>query len=176
MSTRDTATTILILTALKKEVDARLTAAKATAQTAGGFDRPGVRDIGLVGDDGQLGAVQVAKGATSAAITDEAAFLAWAQETIPGDVETVTVTRVRPDVQARILAAVKGQHGAWLNEATGELVVPDGVEQRTAPPTLRVTADPDISATVRAAVEAGVLDLRSVLELGPAPTTVGGAA
>lgn len=159
MSRRDSATRLLLLASLSKQVTQATTAAKAAA--GGDFDRVGVRDVGIVGDE-QIGHVRVDRGKKNAGVTDPAKFLTWAKANHPEAVETVE--RVRPDVQARWLAEVKN-NGGVLNEKTGEIAEPDGVSVWKGDPTIVVSPAADAARVIRDAVAAGTLDLGSALAI-----------
>jgi hypothetical protein len=158
---RDTTTRLLLLAALSKRVKEAENAAKRAARNE--FDLPGVRDIGLVAGE-QIGHVRVDNGSTSAAVVDEAAFLAWAKRSYPDAVETVE--RVAPAVRERWLSAVHGPAGGVLNEATGECPIPDGVAVRKGDPKLVVMTSRDAGQVIDQAVASGSLDLGAVLAIG----------
>jgi hypothetical protein len=71
------------------------------------------------GDD--IGTVTLAKGKTTANVTDLDAYEAWAGEAHPEWVETVTITRVNLDATTRLLAAAR-KLGVAVDAETGEVV------------------------------------------------------
>lgn len=108
-----------------------------------------------------LGFVQLTKGRESASVTDPAALLAWVEEHCPGEV--VTTKAVRPAFVQALLASVKAD-GGWVHPATSELLEVDGVEVRTAAPTLTVKPTAEADALVSEALAS------RRLALGPAST------
>lgn len=83
----------------------------------------------------------------SVAITDEAAFLAWASERYPTEVETVAVTRVRAAWQGPFLEGVAGR-GNPPCDAQGEEI--PGLEWRPGGSFggISVRVDPEIKAVI----------------------------
>ena len=159
-TTRDIATQLLVLGVIEKRISAFK--AKLRAEAMRSFDRIGVRDIGLVGDE-QIGSVQLASGASSASITDEAKYTAWVSEQFPDAIEEVTVRRVKFHVAQRHLSAVKSGNGLLIEE-TGELLdeVP-GITRRQGDPVLKVATSKDADVIVSAAVSDGTLTLADAI-------------
>lgn len=89
-----------------------------------------------------LGFVQLTKARETAAVTDQAALLAWVEEHCPGEV--ITTRSVRPAFVTALLGSVKAD-GGWIDPGTSELLEVDGIEVRTGTPTLTVkpTAEAD---------------------------------
>lgn len=160
MSTRDTATKLLILAALKKRIEAAEKRLKDNARDD--FDRPGVRDIGLINDT-QIGHVRVDAGSRYASVTSPDQLLAWAKDNHPDSIETVE--RVRDDVLSRWLDSCK-RNGGVLDETTGDCPMPDGVTVREGASKLVVVASSDSVATLAKALADGSFQLRDVLAIG----------
>lgn len=153
MTTRETARRLLLLRVIKDriaEVDAHERAAAGTD-----FDRAGVRDIGLVGDD-QLGAVWLAKGRVTPKVTDPAALLAWCIANRPSEVETVT--RVRESYKSALLMQAKTDGYA---HADGEII--PGITVDEGDPILNVKPVEGAAQVVEAAFAAGELTWADVL-------------
>lgn len=154
MTPRELATKIVALNALRKQIDEALTQARAEAAAA---MIPGDRVQARIGDD-VIGHVRVDPGALTATVTDDTAFLAWAARHHPESVETVTVTRVRPDHVQRWLKEVRDRSGV-LNEATGEIQAPDGVTLRAAAPRVVAPVAPDAPEVIGRAIADGQLPI-----------------
>ena len=153
MSRRDTATNLLV----SKVVRDRLAAADKAyrEQARDDFDVPGVREIGLVGDE-QIGSVQLVKGRESWVVTDPDALLAWVKANRPEEV--VTVEQVRPSYVGALLMQAK-KDGAPVT-SDGELV--PGIEQRTGEPSLTVKPSEDAAQTIAQALADGLLTLADI--------------
>lgn len=154
MSTREIATRLLMMRALKDRVTQVDNAMRAAARTEG-FDVAGVRQIGVVGQD-QIGSVQVTKGATSWRVTDMAALLQWVKANAPTEVETVE--QVRPAYVTKLLGDCK----AGVLPDGG---IPDGVDLIEGSPTLAVKPSPDAADVIERAVADGTLKWADVLAL-----------
>ena len=164
---RELATRLLILRVLRDRLAAADTAAREEARAV--FDRPGVRDIGLAGDE-QIGHVRLDKATTTATLTDEAAHLAWCQEHAPEAVETVV--RVRNDVVMRHLRSMR-EYGAVADEATGEMVAVPGIRVADGDPRLVVLPLKDADAVVAGAVARGELSFVDIVRALPGAYTLG---
>lgn len=89
-------------------------------------------------------------------VTDPAGFLRWVEEHRPDEIVTPA-----PQVRSSFVAAVLADGGV-TDTATGELVLPDGVEWVTPEPsksTLRVVLEDGGAEAIEAAWAAGTLDL-----------------
>jgi hypothetical protein len=163
-STRETATRLILVRALLDRVRKVEAALKAGAAGAG-FDVAGVRDVGVV-DGTPIGTVQVAAGAESWSVTDEAKFLEWVRANAPTEIETVE--QVRPAFRSLVLGDVRG--GTFAADT-----IPDGVTRTLGRPTVTVRPASDAGDVIAAAVAAGTLRWGDVLELDavPAPRTSG---
>jgi transposase len=159
VNTRDTATKLLILAALKKRIEAAEKRLKDNARDD--FDRPGVRDIGLIGDT-QIGHVRVDAGSRFASVTSPDRLLAWAKTNHPESIETVE--RVSDAHLSRWLDSCK-RNGGVLDESTGDCPMPDGVTVREGSSKLVVVASSDSVATLSRALADGSFNLRDALAL-----------
>lgn len=141
---------LLLLAELGKRVKAAdLVARSAYAAAADVGDRA----VWVV-DDGRVGAVQLAAGATRVVVSDAAALLEWVRRVHP--TEAVQAWAVRPAYQAALLEAVKAA-GEPVDPATGEVV--PGIRVETGPPSVRVVPDRGAGALVEAEWAAGRLAL-----------------
>lgn len=102
--------------------------------------RPGDRNSATIPgpDRGVLvGAVTLAKGRTVSKFSDADAFEAWVKHVHPEEIETVTITRVRPAFVERLMSAAR-QLGHAVDADTGEEVPGITVEQGEPYPTVRL--------------------------------------
>lgn len=109
------------------------------------FTHPGTRVMAYLGDE-QIGVVCVERPGVTAAITDEEAFLAWAEERHPEWVEhgqhapTAAAPprpfrRVHPHRVQEILYSVRvHEHGEWIDEKHQERLTPPGITRREVAP------------------------------------------
>jgi hypothetical protein len=155
VSTREIATRLLMMRALKDRIAQADTAMRAAARDAG-FDVAGVRQIGVIGQD-QIGSVQVTRAAASWRVTDMAALLRWVKANAPTEVETVE--QVRPAYVTKLLGDCKAG-------ALPDGVVPDGVDIIEGSPTLAVRPAPDAAEVIERAITEGTLRWADVLALG----------
>jgi hypothetical protein len=155
---RETATRLIAQKVILDELIGADKAARLDAK-AGDFDEVGVREIGKLGDL-PVGTVQLNKGRESWVIADQRAFLAWVQENRPGEI--ITTPTVRTSYADAVKAACK-KDGGVVDEATGELIVPPGVELREGDPTLTVKPAPEARAAV---LEALGVEPRKMLGIG----------
>lgn len=96
------------------------------------------RTVHVRGPDGErvkVGHVRVDQAPVTVAVTDEAAFTAWVQETAPGEI----VPAVRDSYRRRVLDVVK-REGRAPHPVTGELVDVPGVSREIGDP--RVVVSP----------------------------------
>jgi hypothetical protein len=119
-----------VLRALADEIGAQLKQVRAQVQA--GLDEAqestGVRQVAAMLPDGTLVAkVSITDPAPTAAVTDEAAFLAWVRQEYPTEVKARLVTEVRPAFAEKLLADITAS-GAVCDPATGVAV--SGVEIR----------------------------------------------
>ncbi len=144
-----------------KAVDAALRA------QAGAGMLVGERAVAAVGDT-PIGTVTRTKprdGSTTAAVTDEAALIAWCDVHAPTEVQTVRSVRV--GFQRVLLDAAK--NGGWVDKATGEVVDVPGVtvtEGAPGAPGLMVKPAEDAEGVLRAAWQDGRLALSELLAIG----------
>lgn len=68
---------------------------------------PGDRTSAVLPDGTVAGMLSQAKGRSTVRVTDRDAFTAWAGETYPSEVETVTTVSVRPAFEKAVLDACK---------------------------------------------------------------------
>ena len=126
--------------AVLKEIASKLSAAKKAADCEiRDTWTPGDRLTAKLPDGTPVGSVTLAKGKTTAKLTDAAAYEEWVTRTHPGEIETVTITRVRPEFTERVLSAAR-QLGEPVDAATGEMVPGVSVEQGDPYPTTRLNA------------------------------------
>jgi hypothetical protein len=154
MSTREIATRLLMMRALKDRIAQADTAMRAAAKDAG-FDVAGVRQIGVIGQD-QIGSVQVTGAAASWRVTDMAALLKWVKANAPTEVETIE--QVRPAYVTKLLGDCKAG-------ALPDGVVPDGVDIIEGSPTLAVRPSADAAEVIERAITDGTLRWADVLAL-----------
>lgn len=141
--------------ALLKVLTGELGAAKTEADAE-------IRDTWHTGDRNSatlpgnvlLGAVTLAKGRTTSKLADEPAFEAWVAKTHPEQIETVTITRVKPDYRERLMSAAR-QLGEAVDAETGEAVPGITVGQGEAYPTVKLA--PGARDAVAQAWQAGQL-------------------
>jgi hypothetical protein len=112
------------------------------------------RNAAVLPDGTELGSVTLAKGKTTAHLSDEDVFLAWVLETHPDQVEQISITRVRPDFQDQILSFAR-KTGRTVDPATGEEVPGVQVVEGDPYPTTRL--EPDAAALVAKAWQDGSL-------------------
>jgi hypothetical protein len=110
------------------------------------------------GDD-VLGSATLAKGATSARISDGEKLLAWVAERYPEQI--ITERRIRSAVTARIIAQSKA---AGQPVYDGELDVP-GITVSVGEPKLQLRAEDDAAVVIERLWQAGEIDLRVLLAL-----------
>lgn len=116
--------------------------------------RPGDRLSAHLPDGEVVAAVTLAKGKATAKLSDEATYRAWVEQTHPNEVETITITRVRPEFTERILSAAR-QLGVPVDAATGEEVPGVTVDQGDPYPMVRPV--PGASVSIAKAWQAGEL-------------------
>lgn len=102
--------------------------------------RPGDRNSAETPAGVLLGAVTLAKGKTVAKLSDVAAYEAWVKHVHPEEIETVTITRVRPEFTERLMSAAR-QLGTPVDASTGESVPGITVERGDPYPTVRLASD-----------------------------------
>jgi hypothetical protein len=151
MGTRETATRLLVARVVKD----RLTAADRglREQARADFDVPGVRDIGVIGDE-QIGSVQLTKGREAWTVTDPDTLLAWVKANAADEV--VTVETVRSSYVQALLARAKAD-GVAVDAFTGEQI--PGIECRTSEPSLNVKPSDDAAQVIAQAFADGLLSL-----------------
>lgn len=110
---------------------------KTRAELAAHFTDPGQREVGKLHDQ-RLGTVSLVNGAETWAVVDEAAFQDWVIQHY-GD--RAMIRSVDPIIRQVVLEACKQSGGVLLDEATGEVGLPDGVQQRIAAPTLKANTE-----------------------------------
>lgn len=106
-----------------------------------------------------LGFVQLTKARETVSVTDREAFTEWVAEHAPGElVEIPAREDVRSSFVAAVTAAVK-KDGGWIDPATGELLIVDGVETTVGQPTLTVKPTAEADALVADAIASRRLQL-----------------
>ena len=158
LTDREVATRLLAIAVLEKRIATEKAALKAAAsaelivgERVSGYLDPADRQ------GTALGHVQLTKARESWSVTDPQTLLDWAQTNAPGEIETKTVTTVRPAFIAALLAACKTD-GGWVSP-DGELLEVDGVECRTGSPILTVKPNDEADALVAAALIEGRLQI-----------------
>ena len=117
MSIRDSALAAAVLKVLADEIAERLQAAKAEA-AAGFRDTGTTQSVPVLSDGTKVATVSLAgEGSPSASVTDPGKFLAWVQETHPGETEVI----VREGYRKKLLDFAKAE-GRAVDPATGEEV------------------------------------------------------
>jgi hypothetical protein len=154
MTRRDTASTLIQLRTLKEHVDAAYQDALRRARDD--FDLPGVREIGVLGDE-QIGHVLLAKGRETWTVTDPQALLEWVRANVPDEV--VIEERVRGSYVSALLARAKSQGNA-ADAFTGELI--PGIECRRSEPRLDVRPSEDAAETIGRVMTEGRLSLTDI--------------
>ncbi len=148
-----------VLSDLLKAADASL-----RAQAAGML--VGERAVAAIGGlpIGTVTRTKPRDGSVTAAVTDEAALVAWCDTHAPDEVQTVRSVRV--SFQRVLLDAAKT--GGWPDKTTGEVLDVDGVTvtpATTGTPGLMVKPAEDAEAVIRAAWQDGRLALADLLEI-----------
>lgn len=151
MSRRDTATRLLLSRVVRDRLSEADKAIREQARED--FDVPGVRDIGVIGDE-QIGSVQLTKGREAWTVTDPAALLAWVKANASDEV--VTVETVRSSYVQALLARAKAD-GVAVDAFTGEQI--PGIDCRTSEPTLTVKPSSDAQQVIAQAFADGLLSL-----------------
>lgn len=151
MSRRDTATRLILSRVVRDRLADADKAIRGQARTD--FDMPGVREIGVIGDE-QVGAVQLTKPREAWTVTDPAALLAWVKANAPDEV--VTTEAVRSSYVQALLARAK-EDGVAVDRVSGEQI--PGIECRTSAPTLTVKPSEDAAQIIAQAFADGVLTL-----------------
>lgn len=100
---------------------------------------PGDRLTAKLPDGTAIASVTLSNGKTTAKLTDQAAYEEWVARAHPDEIETVTITRVKPEFTERTLSAAR-QLGEPVDAATGEMVPGVSVEQGDPYPTTRLSA------------------------------------
>lgn len=136
MSNHDLAAKLAVL----KEITTRLRDAKGAADAEiRDTWTPGDRLTAKLPDGTPVGSVTLAKGKTTARLTDQAAYEEWVAATHPEYIETVTITRVDPAYTERLMSAAR-QLGEAIDGETGSVVPGVTVEQGDPYPTTRLSA------------------------------------
>lgn len=86
------------------------------------------RNAAVLPDGTEIGSVTLAKGKTTAKLTDDQKYFEWVLENHPDEIEQVKVTRVKPGFTERLLNFAR-QTGDCVNPATGQPVPGIVVEQ-----------------------------------------------
>lgn len=150
----DAALALAVLRIVKRRLD---TADGTTADTIIDAWQEGDRTAAILPGGARIGAITLAKGRSSAAVTDRATFQEWVFQTHPEEIETVTVTRVRPAFESAMISAAKA-HGEPVDSTTGETItVESGISMRLGDPYPVLRLEPDAAELVAAAWQAGEL-------------------
>ena len=83
--------------------------------------------------DHKLGTVSLQEGRETWQVVDEAAFQDWAVSYYG---ERALIKSVDPTIRSVVLTACKQSGGVLLDEVTGEIGLPDGVQLRKSAPTI----------------------------------------
>lgn len=127
MNKNETALKFLVLKILRE----RLAAAKVIADgEITGTWKVKDRNAGTLPDGTEIGSVTLAKGKTTAKLTDDKKYLEWVLENHPDEIEQVKITRVKPGFTERLLNFAR-QTGDCVNPATGQPVPGIAVEHGT---------------------------------------------
>lgn len=95
------------------------------------------------------------------------ALVAWARRHLPGEVEEVTVERVRPGTVTQLIEQVK-KHGGWPRGGDlGDIVPVDGIETNRLSP--KVDFEDGAEDVIAGAWAAGEISLGGALALPAAP-------
>jgi len=116
------------LKALADQIGGELKKVKAEMQAA--LEESGAARVDAELADGtKVGSVSAVQPKPAAAVTDDAAFLAWVRSTAPGEVVSRVVTEVRPAYRAALLAEMTAAGAAEIpDRQTGEIAPVPGVE------------------------------------------------
>jgi hypothetical protein len=155
VSRRDTATSLIVSRVIRDRLQAADKAFRERARED--FDVPGVRDIGVIGDE-QIGSVSLTKGRESWTVTDPEALLEWVKANFPQEV--VTTEAVRSSYVQALLARAKAD-GVAVDAFTGEQI--PGIEQKVSEPTLTVKPSEDAAQVIAQALADGTLTLADVV-------------
>ncbi|MCW2918541.1 MAG: hypothetical protein JWN52_6609 [Actinomycetia bacterium] len=118
MSKHETALKFAVLKILRD----RLKAAKEVADgEIVGTWKVKDRNAAVLPDGTEIGSVTLAKGRTTATLSDDEAYFEWVLENHPDEIEQVKVTRVKPGFTERLLNFAR-QTGDCVNPATGQPV------------------------------------------------------
>lgn len=155
---RELSTSLLVIRTVKDRVAAADTVLRE--QTAESFV-VGDKVTGLVGGE-PIGYVQRTAGRQTWQVVDADALRAWCDDHAPGEVETVTTTRVRPAFVAAALARCKAD-GGLIDSASGEFTPAEdlGLQVTVGPPGVTVKPNPDADRIVAEALASGALQLPS---------------
>jgi hypothetical protein len=102
--------------------------------------RPSDRLTATIPAGKDIGTVTLAKGKTTASVTDLAAYEAWAAKAHPEWIETATITRVNLDATMRLLAAAR-KLGVAVDAETGEVVPGIAVNEGDPYPMVKLADD-----------------------------------
>lgn len=125
----------------------------------------GERVPALLGPESLLGFVQKVKGREAWTVTDSEALLDWTKR--HAATEVVVTQSVRPSFVTAVLNECK-THGGWISP-DGELLVPDGVELRTAEPTITVKPTAEADGLIREALASRRIALDRAPASAPSP-------
>ena len=101
---------------------------------------PGDRNTALLPGGKPFAAVSLAKGRTTANVTDTDVYEAWVKDVHPEQIEQIFTTRVRPDFTERIKSAAK-KLGVAVDAETGEEVPGITVSAGDPYPMVKLTED-----------------------------------
>lgn len=161
MTIKDDAGRVAVLAALAAAIDDELQAAKAdlSKQLAVASKELGTKQVAAGLPDGTaVGKVTWVTPDPAAQVVDDEAFRAWVATVHPHQIETQTVTRVRPAyVKALLAEMTAAQVARWCDKDTGELHDVPGVRLVGRMPYQRMTWEKTGRANVAAAWRAGHL-------------------
>ena len=128
---------VIALRALRELITAE--EASLRVELAEHFTLPGQREVGVINGH-PAGNVQLIKGTSSWTIDNYDAWLAWVEKHHPDEIETTK--GVRSSFTNAVMAKLR-RGDPIVDEATGELIVPDGIAPKSSQPSLRVTPTKD---------------------------------
>lgn len=136
---------VVRLLLLQKQILKELSAIhnELRAEAAALFQDPGEREVGMLSDH-RIGTVSLEAGRETWTVTDEEAFLQWNAEHYPQHLQK-TVGWVWRDW---VLLSCKNA-GGLVDEVTGEVTVPAGVQRRVSAPTLVERPDKHAGFVIR---------------------------
>lgn len=163
-----TSASLATLLVASRVLSDHLKAVDAALREQAGVMLVGERAVAAIGDlpIGTVTRTKPRDGSVTAAVTDEAALVAWCDTHAPDEVQTVRSVRV--SFQRVLLDAAKT--GGWVDKTSGEVVDVPGITVTPAAsgtPGLMVKPADDAEQVIRAAWQDGRLALTDLLEIAP---------